>query len=158
MSIPYHPTNRVLSQARVWWGTMGGAWEAVAAWERTAARTFAAVVFSRPDVYFLRGMGPWCAYDLLQQWHLPGGLLTPGARALASSHAQLYHAPHAPYSCMLHGMVQGKRALSPQLVSIVQPCHLRPAHRAHAIKRWELTHDTPLHTTVHGAMTMRTHT
>lgn len=73
---PHYP----LSQARVWWSTMANAWAAVVTYERTEAMIFDAVVFTRPDVYLDRGMGPWCAYAFDQAegaWYSPSGTLTP---------------------------------------------------------------------------------
>ena len=47
-----------------WWGAMASAWSLVRAYEamRPSDARFDRVVFSRPDVKYETGMGPWCGY------------------------------------------------------------------------------------------------
>ena len=59
------------------WGMMGRAWDLVESHERENDFEFDAVVFSRPDIFWQRDMGPWCAYDLRRVWYAPFGETTP---------------------------------------------------------------------------------
>ena len=114
----------VVSQARVWWGTMARAWESVAAWEARHQQThhrFDAVVFSRPDIMFEAGMGPWCAYQLEQTWYTTPGLLTPdmlwilpraiAARVLTTWHVVLHCTPADTCCNLTEGCTHSKNAV-----------------------------------------------
>ena len=63
----------------MWWATMAAAWEMVAHWERSEVHgRFDAIVFSRPDIFYYRPMGPLCAYDDVHTtWYAPYGKHTP---------------------------------------------------------------------------------
>jgi hypothetical protein len=66
-----------LTRASVWWSTLDAAWHTVAAWETRAAIRFDNLVITRPDIYWQRPMGPWCAYDLSALWYLPASMIAP---------------------------------------------------------------------------------
>lgn len=76
---PQTPANRFpLSKASIWLATVSASWHGVAAWEgREGGDPLDAVVFTRPDIYWQRSIGPWCSYELLDTWHVPAGGLAP---------------------------------------------------------------------------------
>jgi len=80
---PRHPScfwrdiapGYLLSRAYVHWGAFDSAWRSVEAWESVHGR-FDVVVLSRPDIWYMRSIGPWCAYASLQStWYAPTYLL-----------------------------------------------------------------------------------
>lgn len=46
-----------------WWSSMNASWGMALEWEATSGSRFDRIVFSRPDLQFHSGFGPWCAYD-----------------------------------------------------------------------------------------------
>ena len=89
-----------------WWGAMNGSLAMVRKWESARRVVFHTLFFSRPDVFFVRGFGPWCRYQP-STWYT-GGLGSPDslwilprklARVLRSADEFMRCADHTHATC-----------------------------------------------------------